>query len=319
MPKAKTEFVYPPKIQNITKKQTAQMLWCLALDGPFEDQQSGLAARAFKKALNARGVYIKDAAFNRILLGLSNLDDYFVYNYIERVMSGKRTYRISLEVDPDKVPFPESPFKPVSTFTPANAVPLAETNGETYARQGVFEGETEPEEEAVDEVVDTAEAEELPEAETVDTSPEDGDTIDPGVTLEPYEPPAAVNRNGDQIADDTAIDLGQLTSLSDLLAGTEATTVGSLIAKAMSVLSDAIALDTRQQAAGTDESIMRRIDQRFGAYVLMQDDLERERAITARLKHMHEELVGLVKQRDRLILAQQAKIAELERQRAGTP
>jgi hypothetical protein len=85
-------FPFPPGTYKHKKRQIAQILWTIHLDGPFEDPE-GRATSLLNAALRVRGLYAPE------------------FDYIRRDINGKRTYKIELAVDPTKVPFPDNPFR----------------------------------------------------------------------------------------------------------------------------------------------------------------------------------------------------------------
>jgi hypothetical protein len=106
-------FKFHSRMSPERQELLSQIMWTLALDGPFEDA-NGFATADLVTALAARGVTAEVTLVSQLLAGLEEGGRYNqegVDAYVEREINGKRCYSISLVQGPKKVPFPKNPFR----------------------------------------------------------------------------------------------------------------------------------------------------------------------------------------------------------------
>lgn len=318
------KFTHPPKLPGESKRRAEVILWDLYLRGPVEDP-SGHAMDLFKKRLAKIGWPMSTHTVNRIVDGFGDRDgqhsDLYPHNYIARDINGKRTYKVALIVDPEKVAFPDNPFEdeepqtaekapkgpPVflgtGTLAPRKPRPQNDDAGETFARQRQFEGdipepapelELEPEPELVDEIDEI-------ETEPIETAPFEPEPV--AGALEPYRNGTSVRTNGTDPLPDDEIDLDDLGDLpEDLLEGQRPQTAMDMVAAAISLLSDSMAAHASEQTHLATDVLDRHIDERLGEYRLLQDRLARTEAKLRHTITQYEKAVGIArKQRQQLI------------------
>lgn len=331
------KFIHPPQLPEKSKRRAEAILWDLYLQGPVEDP-SGQATNKFADRLKQVGWPMSTNTVNRIVNGFGdrggNEGDLYPYVYIHRELSGKRTLKIELIVDPDQVAFPDNPFEDEPAATPAPAAATApkgppvflgtaslgprkprqpepvDDTGETFARQRQFENaapqpEPEPEAELEAEPEVAVEPEPEPEPAIVDV---------PSVDLEPYRSDATVRTNGTGAHEDD-IDLDNLDDLGlpdDLFAGNGSEPPRSsmdMVAAAISILSDAMAAHAGEQMRFATDVLDQHIDERLGEYRILQDRLGR---VEGKLRHtvtQYEKVVTLARRQRQQIVALQKELA----------
>lgn len=313
-------FVHPPRTTMTSKSQIATVLWTLHLHGPVEDI-SGLATKVLLDRVHELGhpamsVNALNRVVNSFCATTRSGSEYAQYDYIEREIRGKRTYKIALTVDPHQVPFPPNPFKDRPRFKPslpsAPALPVIATAApdapaESFARQAQFDGIVEPEPEPELEPEREPEPERGESAEPVmdtGTSTPPGEVAGEIGALEPYDVDVPVSANGHDNVDQ---DLYELPA--DLLAELDRRDNRSstdLVAAAIGMLSEAQALIGSERLDLVTVGISEQIDRRFGEYRVLQDRVARG---DERLRHVlrqYEKVVALARnlRRENAVLRQ---------------
>lgn len=320
------EFEFPPKTYADRKRNVAQVLWTIHLDGPFEDG-SGRATAKLLEALRKRRVLISPAVLNNILNDLDGAAALYGH-LVTRQIKGKRTNEISLRVNPYKVPFPKNPWPAEvrATFKPSGSAPVDTETGEgdegfsdleeTFTRQALVsqtngngggEGEGEDMLARLKRISAAEDADEPVEEEVVEE-----DVVDEPVVEEPV-----VSAELDTIeprrttADPISIpDVN--TILDDLgIGGTPVTTgsSGQLLNSAIGLITQAMTIRIEEDAARRDQDhgdIERRIDERMSTYVAL---IERNAALESKLRQSmtrERELIDLVRTLQAALQAQQA-------------
>jgi hypothetical protein len=309
------QFVHPPKTTSRSKEQMAAVLWELHLHGPVKDS-SGQAAAKLLKRLEDVGYSMSINGVNRIVNVLDKSDrlakeSSYPYHYINRVVNGRRTMLIELIVDPREVPFPPNPFKEQPRFEskaakeeekPTMNAPPPTDAPETFARQGLFESfakpqrvqpkaqEPEPDPEPEREPAPEPVAELAPIETEVVHEPE-GDAF----VLEPYEFETTVRTNG---STERQVDDDLFTLPEDLLSGLDDPDnrrSTELIAKAIGLLSDAMAAVQTEQIDLVTVGIGQEIDRRFGEYQALQDRLRQREDQLRHVVGQYERVVELAR------------------------
>jgi hypothetical protein len=319
------EYEFPPKTYTDRKRNVAQVLWTVHLDGPFVDE-SGRATGMLLDALKKRRVPISPAVLNTILNDLDHPGATYGY-FVQRKINGKRTKRIALQVDPYAVPFPKNPW-PADVRAKFQAAGDAEAKvvddgndegfdelEETFTRQalvtpngtGAIPDEAEETEETLD-VLDRLRAISAAGKNTDDDEPEEPM---PSVEIETVE------------AARIAAEPVSMPNVSSILDGLNVGahpvgmvgTSGELLTSAIGLISQAMTVRLQEDAArqeGTQQDVDRRIDERMAAYVsLIERNAELENKLHRSLQR-ERELVGLVR-------TLQSSLESLQRSSNGVP
>lgn len=334
------EYEFPPRTFAERKRNIAQVLWTVHLDGPFIDG-SGRATAKLLEALKRRRVTISPAVVKTIVADLDHPGALYGH-LLQRKINGKRTNRIALQVDPYSVPFPPNPWAADTSAKYQGAgddeAVAVESGGEefddigeTYTRQALLsppapenENERTPTaheidvldrlralsangaaEAADDEVEEVVEEEELVEEEAPAPAPSTAvDTLDPSpaglLVDDPVEMP-----NVGAILDGLGLGAHPVS-----MSGSS----GELLTSAIGLISQAMTVrlqEDAQRQQGTHLDVDRRIDERMAAYVAL---IERNAELEDKLRRSFAregELVGLVR-------TLQSTLASLQRNGAPT-
>lgn len=320
-------FEHPPRTTGRSKQLVAAVLWSLALEGPVIDKPGGHAADILLKRLQALGYDMSINALNRIINALGDREhsaaDTYPYDYITRdVGKGKRTFEISLKVNPKEVPFPPNPFKRFPQFQAVNELPPppeivespAPEQEETFARQRMFDGDmaAPPPEPAPLPVAELAiEPEPMFRPEDLATTGFASNGV--SAALEPYVPAEATVRNNGDHGDEDDLFPADLFAESGLAERSSM----ELISKAIATLSEAMTAHANEQIVTAAGDVQRQIDERLGEYRLLRDRCERAENKLAGVVANYRRVVELARKQRGDIISLQKENQDLRLRAAG--
>lgn len=322
------EFQFPPKTYVDRKRNVAQIVWCLYLDGPFADESGGAAAMVLD-ALRERRVILSKQVLLAILSKLDHPGAAYGH-LVRRQSGGKRTYYIGLVADPHKDPFPKNPWPndPKATYqgigentpTADEKVEAYDDLEETFTRQALTapaksNGTSSPDildrlRAANDRVMPKPEPE--PELELDDADREEMAAViarraatpepEPETSAAPAETKPAVPAGDENalVAVDRLATVTLPDDLADLLIlDTPTPSPSGFAAKlteAITLITGAIADQATRDADTGRNDIGRLVDERMSAYVRLMDENQALKAKLAGSLQREKDLIALARQ-----------------------